>query len=72
MASKKESLIEHMDRDAQAFGLPTYTELLMILKRSASVLAETPDARLPTVLVLRERTVAAIKAVHPEYYGISE
>lgn len=69
MATEKEKLVAHLDRDAEAFGLPTYTDFLLIAKRAAMILAETTDSRLPTVLALRQRAVEAIKAAHPEYYG---
>jgi hypothetical protein len=45
MDKHKQKLIDHMDRDAQAFGLPTYTQLREALKLAhAALFNDSGDA----------------------------
>lgn len=46
MSDNKKELIAHMDRDAQALDLPTYTELLSALR---SAVVEMGDNGRPNV-----------------------
>ena len=43
MITEKAKQIEHMDRDAHAFGLPTYSELLESLKSKADADSKSED-----------------------------
>lgn len=50
---------------------PTYEELLALVKRSASLLAESHEALEPRVVAHRRNLCDAIASADPKYFGIA-
>lgn len=63
--------IEIADAQVNNFDLPTYTDLLNIVKLTAYVLAEGRDARDPQARAVQQQAVEAIKRADPTYYGLT-
>ena len=71
MSKARQEAIEVADAQVNNFGMPTYSELLDIVKRAAYVLAEGRDARDPQARAVQRKAVEAIKKADPAYYGLA-
>jgi hypothetical protein len=66
----KTEAVAQADAYLNNVGMPTYTDLLNLAKRTAFLLAENHEMT-PIVLALRNTAVDAIKLADPKHYGLT-
>jgi hypothetical protein len=67
----KTKAVAQADAYLNNVGMPNYTDLLNLAKRTVFLLAENHDIT-PNALALRNAAVDAIKLADPKYYGLTD